>query len=75
VIRKLSASSSTLIFHAGTKTLADGILITSGGRVFATVGLSGSLSDSLERSYNGAECINFEGKYFRRDIGQDLLKF
>jgi phosphoribosylamine--glycine ligase len=74
-INKLCTPPDTLIFHAGTKKLADGRLVTSGGRVFAAVGLSNSIYDSLERSYNGAECIHFDGKYFRKDIGQDLMKF
>ena len=61
------------VFHCGTKN-ADGRLLTNGGRVICTTALAPSLPEALLKSYNRAADINWEGKYNRRDIGQDLLK-
>jgi phosphoribosylamine--glycine ligase len=44
-------------------------LVTSGGRVFAVTGLGGTVAEAAERSRRAADAIQFEGKYFRRDIG------
>ena len=61
------------VFHCGTKN-ADGRLLTNGGRVICTTALAPTLPEALLKSYNRAADINWEGKYNRRDIGQDLLK-
>jgi len=63
----------TLIFHAGTKREAER-LITVGGRVFGVVGLGDTLESALDRAYQAAEKIQFQGKHFRRDIGARALK-
>ena len=63
----------SILFHAGTKTDADGRLLTSGGRVIAATSYGDSIPDALARSYRAVNDINFDGKYFRRDIGRDLL--
>lgn len=64
----------TIIFHAGTARNAEsGKLLTSGGRVLAVSALGADEAEALERAYLTAELIEFEGKYFRRDIGRDLL--
>lgn len=64
---------NSLVFHAGTKN-QDGQCLTNGGRVFAVTSLANSLNDALKMSFDKAAEIEFEGKYLRRDIGQDLLK-
>ena len=61
------------VFHCGTKQV-DGQLVTNGGRVICTTALAPTLPEALLKSYNRAADINWEGKYNRRDIGQDLLK-
>ncbi len=61
-----------LVFHAGTK-LKDSQLVTSGGRVLACVGRAASLPASISRAYETVQRIHFEGMYYRRDIGKDLL--
>ena len=61
-----------LVFHAGTK-LSRRKLYTTGGRVLAVTGRGGTVEDALKRSYEMAEKINFEGAYFRKDIGADVL--
>lgn len=66
------APEETVLYHAGTKKDADGTLLTSGGRVIAATSLGSSIADALAKSYKAIENIEFEGKYFRRDIGKDL---
>jgi phosphoribosylamine--glycine ligase len=61
-------SHDVLLFHAGTKKV-DGQLQTSGGRVFAVTGLGPTLPEAADHSRRAAEAIEFDGKYFRRDIG------
>jgi phosphoribosylamine--glycine ligase len=61
----------TILFHAGTRQ-ADGQLVTSGGRVIAATALGDDMAAALAKSNDLAEKIQFEGKYFRRDIGFDL---
>ncbi len=67
--------SDTLLFHAGTKLDEKGRLVNSGGRVFASVGLADSISKALEKSYMLSNNISYRGKYFRKDIGKDLLNY
>jgi phosphoribosylamine--glycine ligase len=64
---------SILVFHAGTKTTQKGELVTNGGRVIAFTGVGNSLQDALSKSYEGANAVSFDKKYFRKDIGLDLL--
>lgn len=56
------------LFHAGTR-LADGRLVTSGGRVIAATGLGGSFDEASERSRSAAAAVRFDGAFFRNDIG------
>lgn len=60
------------IFHAGT-ALADGRLVTGGGRVLGVTGLGTSLRDAAERSRRGAAAVRFEGSAWRADIGRAEL--
>ena len=57
-----------IIFHAGTSFKNDEV-VTSGGRVLNVCALGNSLEDVREKVYKAQEKINFEGKYFRKDIG------
>jgi phosphoribosylamine--glycine ligase len=62
------------VFHCGTRLADDGSLLTNGGRVICTTALAETLPEALLKSYNRAATITWDGKYLRRDIGQDLLK-
>lgn len=68
-------SSSYITFQAGTKSNPKGALVTSGGRVLASVGIGKSLQDAIGYAYKNAQRIEFDGKYFRTDIGNDLLHY
>lgn len=71
-ITGLEADSDTLLFHAGTKREGD-TLVTSGGRVLAVTAFGPDLASALRTAYARVESIHFDGAYYRRDIGQDLM--
>ena len=71
VISGLENVTDSIVFHAGTK-LADGKLLTNGGRVIAVSSYGDSKDAALGKSFANIDKINFDGKYFRRDIGFDL---
>lgn len=66
----LANVEGSIVFHAGT-TSSNGV-ISSGGRVLAVTSLGDSIDEALEKSYRNAEKINFDNKYYRKDIGFDL---
>lgn len=66
-------SERTVVFHAGTR-LDGPVLVTSGGRVLAVSSYGATPAEALAASYATLDTIRFDGMYFRRDIGQDLLK-
>jgi phosphoribosylamine---glycine ligase len=70
-ISQLENIEYTHVFHAGTKVL-DGKVVSNGGRVIAVTSLDIDKEEALRRSNQYAEQIQFDGKYFRRDIGKDL---
>jgi phosphoribosylamine--glycine ligase len=61
------------VFHSGS-TLLGGQIVTSGGRVLGIAAAAASLEEALARAYQAMEEIQFEGKYYRRDIGHRALK-
>ena len=62
------------IIHSGTQRLADGKVVTAGGRVLGVVAHAATLSDAVKKAYRVIPSIQFEGMHYRRDIGYRQLK-
>ena len=71
VIEGLDKVEGSVVFHSGT-AMKDGNVVTNGGRVIAVSSYGKDKAEALAKSFEEARKIEFEGKYFRRDIGQDL---
>jgi phosphoribosylamine--glycine ligase len=65
--------NKTTAYHAGTKVDENGNIVTNGGRVIAFTSLASDLETALRRSYRNIDRVDFDGKFFRRDIGKDVL--
>ncbi len=66
--------SKVKVFHAGT-AMQDGMLVTAGGRVLAVTVNGEDIEKQRETIYAEIEKIQYDGKYFRRDVGLDLLNY
>jgi phosphoribosylamine--glycine ligase len=67
----LNSIVDSIVFHAGTS--ADGpSVLTAGGRVLAVTSYGKNLEVALEKSYDSISKINYDGAYYRKDIGQDV---
>jgi phosphoribosylamine--glycine ligase len=63
---------SIFIFHAGT-SVNNGKVVTNGGRVIAVTSLAENMELAIAKSMLKSEEIDFQGKFYRKDIGQDLI--
>jgi len=57
------------LFHAGTRYQNEGQFVTSGGRVLNVTGTGATLHEALQHAYAGVKLIEFDGLYYRTDIG------
>lgn len=70
-ISGIDSVEGSIVFHSGTAE-KDGQVVTNGGRVIAVSSYGANKEEALQKSFTEAQKINFTGKYFRKDIGQDL---
>lgn len=73
-ISGLDQVEGSMVFHAGTKLGPNNQVLTNGGRVLCVTSLAEVMPVALLKSYQELEKISWKDAYFRRDIGQDLLK-
>ena len=71
-IEEAEKFQGVVVFHAST--MFDGELKTSGGRVLGVSSIGSTLREALDLAYQAVDKINFEGMYFRRDIGAKALR-
>lgn len=71
VISGIESVSDSIVFHAGTK-MADGQIVTNGGRVLAVTSYGDNFKEAIQKSYQNIGKLNFDKMYFRKDIGFDL---
>jgi phosphoribosylamine--glycine ligase len=67
-LEQIDQMKDVIVFHAGTR-LSENRILTSGGRVLGVTAVGDTLSGAQRRAYQAAEKIEFDGRYFRRDIG------
>jgi phosphoribosylamine--glycine ligase len=67
-------TDQAVLFHAGTMVDGVGNLVNQGGRVMAVTGMGEGLHEALDHAYAAIDSISWKKAYFRRDIGQDILR-
>lgn len=72
IITNLNEGKDEFIFHAGTTNDANGNVISNGGRVLTTSALGKDIKDALQKANTIAANVQFENKYYRKDIGFDM---
>lgn len=70
---KAAEEKGAQVFHAGTRQDENGRLLTAGGRVLGVTATAKTLKEAIEKAYDAADCITFEGAFKRRDIGRRAL--
>lgn len=70
-ISGLDETGDSIVFHSGTKR-ENNQIVTAGGRVLAVTSYGKNKEDALKKSFEIAQKIQFQDKYFRKDIGQDI---
>lgn len=68
----LNSIDESIVFHAGTSSDGPAVL-SAGGRVLAITSYGKTVQAALTRSYDSAQKIEFEGAYYRKDIGFDVI--
>jgi len=72
IITGLENVKSSIAFHAGTKQ-NDNDILSNGGRLIAITSFGSSISEATEKSFANIDKITYKDKYFRNDIGKDLI--
>jgi phosphoribosylamine--glycine ligase len=72
VVSGLEQVTNSQVFHSGTKFNNEEV-VTNGGRVFAITSFGKTINEAVSKSFESADKINYAGKYYRSDIGKDLM--
>ncbi len=73
-IEEASKMENVIVFHAGTK-ISDDQLVTNGGRVLGVSVTADNLKSALDKAYEAAKLIHFDGMHYRTDIGAKSLDY
>ncbi len=73
LISEINNCENSIVFHSGTKLNEQKELVTNGGRVIAITSFGATIQEAVSQSLKNADKIQFEGKYFRRDIGYEFI--
>lgn len=71
---KEAEAAGVTVFHAGTKLNQQQEIVTDGGRVLNVTGIGENFQLAIAQAYSGIKSIQFEGVYYRQDIGHRVLK-
>lgn len=74
LVKGLEGIKESQVFHSGTILSGDDVL-TSGGRVFAITSFSSTIQGAINKSMKAAQQVQYDKKYYRKDIGQDLINW
>lgn len=75
VITGLDQTEDVLVFHAATRLTDNGNVLTDGGRVMTVTAMDDNLENALAKARKAASQIRWEKKYYRKDIGLDILNY
>lgn len=75
IIKGLDKVVDCEVFHAGTTLGTNNETLTNGGRVLAICGRGNTLHSAIQKVYESAGKVKFDGMNYRKDIGDDLIKF
>ncbi len=73
-VTAIPSDTESLIFHSGTKLNNDAV-VTNGGRVFAVTSFGKTINEAVTKSFATADKISYAKKYYRNDIGKDLINW
>jgi len=71
-LQEFNNAKDIILFHAGTK-LSGQEIITDGGRVLGVTALGKDIKETIDKAYQAIEKIDFEGMYYRKDIGYQAI--
>ena len=74
IVTGIENNTTSHVFHSGT-TMKNNDVVTNGGRVFAITSFGKTIEEAIAKSMKSAETVTYEGKYYRSDIGKDLMNW
>ena len=70
----LDSVKESSVFHSGTALKGEDV-VTNGGRVFAITSFGNTIEEAVSKSFKSADLISYDKKYYRNDIGKDLINW